>query len=132
MRPDRASPIIGLPPYTSLKRRKTTVTSYDEKCSRNYVINTQHPRLRPLVKGNPALDPSAYTRKPRPRRSRRFINYIQTRAISIRQSFSDIHDVNDIDRWSRLCFPILFILFNASYWAYYLVLPQTFEKVQIK
>jgi gamma-aminobutyric acid receptor subunit beta len=89
------------------------------------VIDTQPPRIRPLVKGNPALNPAIYNRRSRPRRSRRLISYLQTRATNIRHSIADLNDVNEIDRWSRLCFPILFILFNASYWPYYIVRPQT-------
>ncbi|CAF4468028.1 unnamed protein product, partial [Adineta steineri] len=34
-------------------------------------------------------------------------------------------DVKDVDRWSRVCFPVLFLLFNAAYWPYYIVRPQT-------
>jgi gamma-aminobutyric acid receptor subunit beta len=117
---ERASPIIGLHSHTSVNRRKTIVTSFDEKCQSNHIIITQPPRIRPLVKGNPALNPSTYNRKPLPRPSRRFINYVRTRASNIRHSIVDIHDVNVIDRWSRLCFPVLFILFNASYWPYYI------------
>ena len=58
--------------------------------------------------------------------ARRFIQYFQNRAKHVRRRFLRVEDVNDIDRWSRLCFPILFIIFNASYWPYYIVRPQTF------
>ncbi len=126
--PDRASPIIGLRSHTSINRRKiTTTTSFDENCQSNHIIDTQPPRIRPLVKGNPALNPLTYNRRPRPRRSRRLINYLRTRATNIHNSIADVHDVSNIDRWSRLCFPVLFILFNAAYWPYYIVRPQTFS-----
>jgi hypothetical protein len=90
------------------------------------VINTQPPRIRPLVKGNPALYPSTYNRRSRPRQTRRVLNYLRTSAINLRRSIPHVEDVNDIDRWSRLCFPILFILFNAAYWPYYIVRSETF------
>ncbi|KAI3388761.1 hypothetical protein SNEBB_001456 [Seison nebaliae] len=32
-----------------------------------------------------------------------------------------IHDVNKIDKYSRIAFPFLFTLFNISYWCYYLI-----------
>ncbi len=90
------------------------------------MIDTQPPRLRPLVKGNPAIDPATYNRSLRPRRSRRLLNYLRTRATNFRRSIPHVQDVNDIDRWPRLCFPILFILFNAAYWPYYIARPQKF------
>ncbi|CAF0952152.1 unnamed protein product [Rotaria sp. Silwood1] len=122
---DRASPIIGLCSNSSVSCRKLTMTSLDENRQSNHVIDTQSPRIRPLVRGNPALYPSSYNRNSHPRRNRRFLNYLQTRTINLRHSILHIQDVNDIDRWSRLCFPILFILFNALYWPYYTVRPQT-------
>jgi gamma-aminobutyric acid receptor subunit beta len=123
--PVRASPIIGIRLHTSVSRRKLATTSSDEHCQSNHVIDIQPPRIRSLVKGNPALNPSTYTRRPRPRRSHRVINYLRTHASNLRHSLSDVHDINDIDRWSRVWFPVLFILFNASYWPYYIVRPQT-------
>lgn len=35
--------------------------------------------------------------------------------------FPRIKDVNKIDRLARLIFPLLFFIFNASYWAFYLL-----------
>jgi gamma-aminobutyric acid receptor subunit beta len=122
---DRASPIIGLRSHTSLNHRKLATISFDDNCQSNHVITRQPPRIRPLVKTNPALDPATYNRTPRPRRSRRLLNYLRNRTTHIRHSIEDLRDVNDIDRWSRLCFPVLFLLFNASYWPYYIVRPQT-------
>jgi gamma-aminobutyric acid receptor subunit beta len=119
---DRASPIIGLRSH----HRKFTGISFDENYQSNHVITRQPPRIRSLVKTNPALDPTAYNRTQRPRRYRRLLNYLRNRATHIHHSIADLYDVNDIDRWSRLCFPVLFLLFNASYWPYYIVRPQTF------
>ena len=101
---DCGSPIIGLRHHASLNHQS------------NHVINRQLPRIRPLVKTNPALDPATYIRASRSR---------PNRVMSVRRSITDLHAVIDIDRWSRLCFPILFLLFNVSYWLFYIVRPQT-------
>jgi gamma-aminobutyric acid receptor subunit beta len=126
MKIGRTSPIVGLCSNTPVNRRKIQTTSVDEQCQSNHAIDTQPPRLRSLVKGNPALNPSINTRNARPRRTRRLFNYLRTRATNLRHSIPHIEDVNDIDRWSRLFFPVLFLLFNAAYWPYYIVRPQTF------
>ncbi|CAF0842138.1 unnamed protein product [Adineta steineri] len=124
---NRASPLVGLRSNTSGNRRRmiTTSSTFDEHSQSNHSIVTQIPRPRPMVKGNPALNPSSYNRNLRPRRTRRFLNYLRTRTRNFRHSILHVEDVNDVDRWSRVCFPVLFLLFNAAYWPYYIVRPQT-------
>ena len=53
-----------------------------------------------------------------PRRRRLFSNFKQ-KAKQIKVKIPRVQDVNTIDRYSRLLFPVLFVLFNASYWAVY-------------
>jgi gamma-aminobutyric acid receptor subunit beta len=43
-------------------------------------------------------------------------------ASAIRASMPKIKDVNVIDKYSRVIFPLTFMLFNAAYWIFY-VLP---------
>ena len=43
-------------------------------------------------------------------------------ASAIRASMPKIKDVNIIDKYSRIIFPLSFMLFNAAYWIFY-VLP---------
>ncbi|CAF1054821.1 unnamed protein product [Adineta ricciae] len=124
---NRASPIIGLPTNPSdnhrRRRRRTPSTIRDEHCNSNHTIVTQYPRFRSLVRGNPAINPSAYMRHSHPHRTRRFLRYLRTRTRCFSQPFLHVKDVNDIDRWSRLCFPVLFFLFNACYWPFFIVRP---------
>ena len=122
---DRASPLFGVSPTTLVNRRRTTsVDDYRVSQSSSHAVSTQPPRIRSLVKGNPALCVKSFNRRPRQRRVRQLFNYLRTHTRSIGHRLPHIRDVNDIDKWSRLLFPLLFILFNAAYWPYYIARPQ--------
>uniref|UniRef100_A0A1I8G8X9 Gamma-aminobutyric acid receptor subunit beta n=1 Tax=Macrostomum lignano TaxID=282301 RepID=A0A1I8G8X9_9PLAT len=46
---------------------------------------------------------------------------LRQRALQIRARMPRIKDVNKIDKYSRLAFPSLFVLFNLCYWCFYLL-----------
>ena len=133
----RASPILGLRPRTTTTPNRRSIlanatttasTSFDENCitrRSNHLMDCQPPRLRPIVRGNPALYASPLHRNVRQRRFHRLVSHLRTRATNIRRHIPQVNDVNDIDKWSRVCFPVLFILFNATYWPYYISRPQS-------
>ena len=56
-----------------------------------------------------------------PPRRRRLLSNFRQRAKQIKVKIPRVQDVNTIDRYARLLFPVLFVLFNASYWAVYLL-----------
>ncbi|XP_067949021.1 gamma-aminobutyric acid receptor subunit beta-like [Watersipora subatra] len=58
-----------------------------------------------------------------PRNKRVWVNFKQ-RAKEIKGRIPQVKDVNNIDKYSRLMFPLLFVVFNAWYWVYYSVLSE--------
>ncbi|XP_059150891.1 gamma-aminobutyric acid receptor subunit beta [Physella acuta] len=56
-----------------------------------------------------------------PPRRRRLLSHFRQKAKSIKVKIPRVQDVNTIDKYARLLFPLLFVIFNASYWSVYLM-----------
>ncbi|NWU74853.1 GBRB1 protein, partial [Onychorhynchus coronatus] len=90
--------------FTSLRDLRATTYAYDS-------ANLQYRRAtssRDLYKRSP-LDRHRLHKK----------GHLRRRASQIKVKIPDLTDVNLIDKWSRMVFPITFILFNVIYWLYY-------------
>lgn len=55
------------------------------------------------------------------RRRTKLMNQLKKGAGVIRSSLPKIKDVNVIDKYSRVVFPVSFILFNVAYWCFYVL-----------
>ena len=54
-------------------------------------------------------------------RKKRMLTSIKKKAKELRQKIPSVRDVNKIDKYSRLVFPSLFVVFNACYWCFYIL-----------
>lgn len=59
-----------------------------------------------LVSGNPIHKPKV-------------LHAIRKGASALKASMPKIKDVNVIDKYSRIVFPVTFLLFNVGYWVFY-------------
>ena len=55
------------------------------------------------------------------RKRTRLLNQLKKGAGVIKSSLPKIKDVNVIDKYSRVVFPVSFILFNVAYWCFYVI-----------
>lgn len=66
-----------------------------------------------------------YGRKPRSEQSGarkpKVLQSIKKGATAIKASMPKIKDVNKIDKYSRLIFPVSYLIFNAIYWCFYVL-----------
>ncbi|XP_070553899.1 gamma-aminobutyric acid receptor subunit beta-3-like isoform X2 [Ptychodera flava] len=58
---------------------------------------------------------------PELRHRRGFVYSVRRKASSIKVKIPRVHDVNLIDRYSRVIFPLTFTIFNFFYWVLYLI-----------
>ncbi|XP_013398514.1 gamma-aminobutyric acid receptor subunit beta-like, partial [Lingula anatina] len=52
---------------------------------------------------------------------KRIVTGIREKAKTITKKVPTVKDVNNIDKYSRLVFPTLFLIFNVGYWCFYLL-----------
>ncbi len=112
----RMSPILSL-------RNKQNFNFENEdsmKVTPSFRMNTTEPRASyPIRGGHTQLlrrkNANSFQKR------KRVLTTLKKKAKEIRAKIPTVKDVNKIDKYSRLVFPSLFIVFNACYWCFYLL-----------
>ena len=109
-------------PILSLRNRQNFNFDNDDtlKVTPTFRMQTTVPRASYPIRGGH----TQLIRRKNPnnvQKRKKVINNIKKKAKEIRSKIPTVKDVNKIDKYSRLVFPSLFIVFNACYWCFYLL-----------
>ena len=109
----RMSPILSL-------RNRQNFNFENEEATPSFRMQTSVPRPGYPIRGGHTQLLRRKTPQNQQKR-KRVLTSLKRKAKEIRQRIPTVTDVNKIDKYSRLVFPLLFILFNACYWCFYLL-----------
>ncbi|XP_077158004.1 gamma-aminobutyric acid receptor subunit beta-1 isoform X2 [Paroedura picta] len=104
----------------------TTLEMRNEISSSDVLASTNDPRATMYSYDSasihyrvPASTRDLYSRSTLDRHTVHQKGRLRRRASQLKVKIPDLTDVNSIDKWSRMVFPVTFILFNIIYWLYY-------------
>lgn len=109
-------------PILSLRNRQNYNFNDEEsaRVSPSFRMQTAVPRAAyPIRGGHTQLLRKRNTTALQKRK--RVLTTIKRKAKEMRSKIPSVQDVNKIDKYSRLIFPSLFIVFNICYWCFYLM-----------
>lgn len=107
-------------PILSLRNRQNFKYDTEEKITPSFRMQTTVPRASfPIRGGHTQLMRRKNANNFQKRK--RVLTNLKKKAKEFRSKIPTVKDVNKIDKYSRLVFPLLFIVFNACYWCFYLL-----------
>ncbi|XP_023318141.1 gamma-aminobutyric acid receptor subunit beta-like isoform X2 [Trichogramma pretiosum] len=102
----------GLPPRDQIEAHKFPPSFRISRPHHGYPTTHHH---HPHMKSPAGLRYRGAARQPKPK----VLHAIRRGASVLKASMPKIKDVNVIDKYSRVIFPVSFMLFNAGYWIFY-------------
>ncbi|ELU01183.1 hypothetical protein CAPTEDRAFT_144043 [Capitella teleta] len=114
---------VRMSPILSLRNRQNfNFDSEDvaQSMAPNFRMQTAVPRATYPIRGGHTQLLRKRNVSTSKNRKKMFTN-LKKKAKEIRQKIPSVKDVNKIDKYSRLVFPSLFIVFNVCYWCFYLL-----------
>lgn len=106
---------VRMSPIASLRSR-----NYASGASDNLDLAKFPPSFR-ITRTATTVRPGLRYRAARNSHRPKMLHAIKRGASVIRASIPKIKDVNIIDKYSRVIFPVAFLIFNAGYWGFYVL-----------
>lgn len=115
----------GNPNYDFMNRNTRHNSYYRKKMPYNNTIYTKASSLKYASSSynnhkNKSLKKTCFLHR-RKKTPDRLWDSLQFKAKEFKRILPKVHDINIIDKYSRLIFPILFLFFNLCYWIFYFV-----------
>ena len=115
----RMSPILSL-----RSKSNFTSTDYDDNGigMPTFRMQTTVPRATyPVMRGGHSQVLRRRHNAANLQKRKKVITSIKNKAREFRHKIPAVKDVNKIDKYARLVFPSLFVVFNICYWCFYLL-----------
>ncbi|KAH3833539.1 hypothetical protein DPMN_106851 [Dreissena polymorpha] len=112
----------NISPLPALRRSCQNVFNFETECQSDQPVIRMAPALPRNCVLNRGFTPNNVLKRRNGNlvQKRKILSTMRQTAKSLKPKLPVVRDVNVIDKYARLVFPLLFILFNATYWGYYL------------